>query len=101
MNRDFRQLDVMMLSMVSTRDNFLSRNDESSGFIHDPNPKGLDYRRRRLRHIKEVLKHSSVEHAVQIDIDERVTAWLNLFSELCESNNDPEPNWNLSTASNG
>jgi spermidine synthase len=37
-----------------------------------------------------VLKHPSVEQAVQIDIDERVTRLAEIyFPELCESNNDP------------
>jgi spermidine synthase len=39
--------------------------------------------------LKEVLKHSSIEQAVQIDIDERVTRLVEIyFPELCESNND-------------
>jgi spermidine synthase len=40
--------------------------------------------------LREVLKHPSVEVAVQIDIDERVTRLAEIyFPELCESNNDP------------
>jgi spermidine synthase len=40
--------------------------------------------------LREVLKHPSVEQAVQIDIDERVTRLAEIyFPELCESNNDP------------
>jgi spermidine synthase len=40
--------------------------------------------------LREVLKHPSVEHAVQIDIDERVTRLAEIyFPELCESNGDP------------
>jgi len=40
--------------------------------------------------LREVLKHPSVEQAVQIDIDERVTRLAEIyFPELCESNSDP------------
>ena len=40
--------------------------------------------------LREVLKHPSVEHALQVDIDERVTRLSEqYFPELCESNNDP------------
>jgi len=79
-------------TMVSTRDNFFYHEMMSHPalFTH-PNPKrvwiigGGD-----CGTLKEVLKHSSVEHAVQIDIDERVTRLAEqYFPELCESNNDP------------
>jgi spermidine synthase len=40
--------------------------------------------------LREVLKHPSVEQAVQVDIDEVVTrAAEQYFPELCESNQDP------------
>ncbi|KMT66158.1 polyamine aminopropyltransferase [Catenovulum maritimum] len=40
--------------------------------------------------LKEVLKHTSVEAATQIDIDELVTDMAKrYFPELCESNQDP------------
>jgi spermidine synthase len=40
--------------------------------------------------LREVLKHKSVEEAVQIDIDELVTRMAEkYFPELCEANNDP------------
>ena len=79
-------------TMVSTRDNFFYHEMMSHPalFIH-PDPKrvwiigGGD-----CGTLKEVLKHSSVEQAIQIDIDERVTRLAEIyFPELCESNNDP------------
>ena len=40
--------------------------------------------------LREVLKHDSVEQAVQVDIDERVTRLAEkYFPALCESNDDP------------
>ncbi|MDO9423016.1 MAG: polyamine aminopropyltransferase [Methylobacter sp.] len=79
-------------TMVSTRDNFFYHEMMSHPalFTH-PEPKkvwiigGGD-----CGTLREVLKHSSVEQAVQIDIDERVTRLAEIyFPELCESNNDP------------
>lgn len=79
-------------TMVSTRDNFLYHEMMSHPalFTH-PNPKkvwiigGGD-----CGTLREVLKHSSVEEAVQIDIDEVVTRMAErYFPELCESNSDP------------
>jgi len=79
-------------TMVSTRDNF---------FYHEMMSHPALYTHPNLKRVwiigggdcgtlKEVLKHSSVEHAVQIDIDERVTRLAEIyFPELCESNNDP------------
>jgi spermidine synthase len=79
-------------TMVSTRDNFFYHEMMSHPalFMH-PNPKtvwiigGGD-----CGTLKEVLKHPTVEQAIQIDIDERVTRLSEIyFPELCESNNDP------------
>lgn len=79
-------------TMVSTRDNFLYHEMMSHPalFTH-PNPKtvwiigGGD-----CGTLREVLKHKSIEKAVQIDIDELVTRMAEkYFPELCESNNDP------------
>jgi spermidine synthase len=78
--------------MVSTRDNFFYHEMISHPALYThPNPKrvciigGGD-----CGTLREVLKHPSVEHAVQIDIDERVTRLAEIyFPELCESNNDP------------
>ena len=40
--------------------------------------------------LREVLKHSSIKHATQVDIDERVTRLAEkYFPELCSSNSDP------------
>ncbi|MEO8977411.1 MAG: polyamine aminopropyltransferase, partial [Casimicrobiaceae bacterium] len=40
--------------------------------------------------LREVLKHEEVEHAVQVEIDERVTRLAEeYFPELCDSNGDP------------
>lgn len=79
-------------TMVSTRDNFFYHEMMSHPALYThPDPKrvwiigGGD-----CGTLKEVLKHPSVKHAVQIDIDERVTRLAEIyFPELCESNNDP------------
>jgi spermidine synthase len=79
-------------TMVSTRDNFFYHEMMSHPALYThPNPKrvwiigGGD-----CGTLKEVLKHPSVEQAIQIDIDERVTRLSEIyFPELCESNNDP------------
>jgi len=79
-------------TMVSTRDNFFYHEMMSHPALYShPDPKrvwiigGGD-----CGTLKEVLKHQSVEQAVQIDIDERVTRLSEIyFPELCESNNDP------------
>ncbi|TAL53864.1 MAG: polyamine aminopropyltransferase [Methylovulum sp.] len=79
-------------TMVSTRDNFFYHEMMSHPvlFTH-PDPKkvwiigGGD-----CGTLREVLKHPSIEYAVQIDIDERVTRLSEIyFPELCESNDDP------------
>ena len=79
-------------TMVSTRDNFFYHEMMSHPVLYThPDPKrvwiigGGD-----CGTLREVLKHPSLEQAVQIDIDERVTRLSELyFPELCESNNDP------------
>jgi spermidine synthase len=79
-------------TMVSTRDNFFYHEMMSHPALYThPNPKrvwiigGGD-----CGTLKEVLKHPSVEQAIQIDIDERVTRLAEIyFPELCESNGDP------------
>lgn len=90
---DFGNLMVIDgCTMVSTRDNFLYHEMMSHPVLYThPDPKrvwiigGGD-----CGTLKEVLKHKSVEQAVQIDIDERVTRLAEIyFPELCESNNDP------------
>jgi spermidine synthase len=78
-------------TMVSTRDNFFYHEMMSHPvlFAH-PDPKkvwiigGGD-----CGTLREVLKHQGIRHAVQIDIDERVTRLAEeYFPELCESNED-------------
>lgn len=79
-------------TMVSTRDNFFYHEMMSHPALYThPDPKrvwiigGGD-----CGTLREVLKHPSVEQAVQIDIDERVTRLAEIyFPELCESNHDP------------
>ena len=68
-------------TMVSTRDNFFYHEMMSHPALYThPNPKrvwiigGGD-----CGTLKEVLKHPSVEHAVQIDIDERVTRLAEIY----------------------
>lgn len=78
-------------TMVSTRDNFLYHEMMSHPVLYThPDPKrvwiigGGD-----CGTLREVLKHPSVEQAIQIDIDERVTRLAEIyFPELCESNGD-------------
>lgn len=79
-------------TMVSDRDNFLYHEmmTHPALFTH-PNPErvwiigGGD-----CGSLKEVLKHPEVKHAVQIEIDERVTRLAEqYFPELCASNHDP------------
>lgn len=78
--------------MLSERDNFLYHEMLAHPvlFTH-PDPKrvlivgGGD-----CGTLREVLKHPTVEEAVQVDIDEAVTrAAERFFPDLCESNNDP------------
>ena len=78
--------------MVTTRDNFFYHEMMSHPtlFTH-ANPKrvviigGGD-----CGTLREVLRHDSVESAIQVEIDERVTRLAEkYFPELCESNNDP------------
>lgn len=77
--------------MLSSRDNFIYHEMMAHPvlFTH-PNPKrvliigGGD-----CGTLREVLKHSQVELAQQVDIDEQVTRMSEkYFPELCESNND-------------
>ena len=79
-------------TMVSDRDNFLYHEmmTHTALYTH-PNPErvwiigGGD-----CGSLKEVLRHSEVKKATQIEIDERVTRLAErYFPELCTSNNDP------------
>ena len=78
--------------MVSTRDNFVYHEMMSHPALYThADPKnvviigGGD-----CGTLREVLKHESVDNAIQVEIDERVTRLAEkYFPELCESNNDP------------
>jgi spermidine synthase len=78
--------------MVTTRDNFFYHEMMAHAPLYThPNPKnvviigGGD-----CGTLREVLKHTGVETAVQCDIDEQVTRMAEkYFPELCESNSDP------------
>lgn len=78
--------------MLTSRDNFLYHEMMSHPalFTH-PDPKrvviigGGD-----CGTLREVLKHPGVAHALQVDIDERVTRLSErYFPELCDANQDP------------
>jgi spermidine synthase len=79
-------------TMVSTRDNFFYHEMMTHPVLYThPNPKrvwiigGGD-----CGALREVLKHPTIEHVVQIDIDERVTRLAEIyFPELCDANDDP------------
>lgn len=79
-------------TMVSTRDNFLYHEMMSHPALNShPNPEtvvivgGGD-----CGTLREVLKHSEVKSATQVEIDERVTRLSEIhFPELCDKNNDP------------
>ena len=78
--------------MVTTRDNFFYHEMMSHPSLYThANPKnvviigGGD-----CGTLREVLRHKSVESAIQVEIDERVTRLAEqYFPELCESNHDP------------
>lgn len=79
-------------TMVSTRDNFFYHEMMSHPalFMHADPKRVWIIGGGDCGTLREVLKHPSVEQAVQIDIDERVTRLAEIyFPELCESNNDP------------
>jgi spermidine synthase len=79
-------------TMVSTRDNFLYHEMMSHPalFTHARAKRVVIIGGGDCGTLREVLKHEEVEHAVQVEIDERVTRLAEqYFPELCESNNDP------------
>jgi len=89
---DFGKLMVIDgCTMVSSRDNFIYHEMMSHpALFSHPNPKqiliigGGD-----CGTLKEVLKHSGVKAALQVEIDERVTRLSEkYFPELCTSNKD-------------
>ena len=79
-------------TMVSTRDNFLYHEMMSHPalFTHARAKRVVIIGGGDCGTLREVLKHEEVEHAVQVEIDERVTRLAEqYFPELCESNKDP------------
>jgi spermidine synthase len=79
-------------TMVSTRDNFLYHEMMSHPalFTHARAKRVVIIGGGDCGTLREVLKHEEVEHAVQVEIDERVTRLAEqYFPELCASNNDP------------
>ena len=78
--------------MVTTRDNFLYHEMMSHPalFTHARAKNVVIIGGGDCGTLREVLKHETVESAVQVEIDERVTRLAEkYFPELCESNPDP------------
>jgi len=87
--------NVMLIDgamMVTTRDNFFYHEMMAHAplFTH-PDPKNvLIIGGGDCGTLREVLRHTGVQTAVQCDIDEQVTRMAEkYFPELCESNSDP------------
>ena len=80
------------LVMVTTRDNFYYHEmlSHPALFTH-PNPKDvLIIGGGDCGTMQQVLRHRSVQHATQVEIDEDVTRLSEVyFPELCSDNNDP------------
>ena len=79
-------------TMVSTRDNFLYHEMMSHPalFAHARAKRVVIIGGGDCGTLREVLRHEEVEHAVQVEIDERVTRLAEqYFPELCASNHDP------------
>jgi spermidine synthase len=78
--------------MLTARDNFLYHEMMSHPalFTHPDPRKVVIIGGGDCGTLREVLKHRGVQHALQVDIDERVTRLSEqYFPELCESNQDP------------
>ncbi len=78
--------------MLTTRDNFLYHEMMSHPalFTHARAKRVVVIGGGDCGTLREVLRHEEVEHAVQCEIDERVTRLSEqYFPELCDSNNDP------------
>src|SRR5690606_38637921 len=77
--------------MLTTRDNFLYHEmmAHPALFTHSNPQKVVVIGGGDCGTLREVLRHKEVEHAVQVEIDERVTRLAEqYFPELCESNGD-------------
>jgi spermidine synthase len=90
---DFGKLMVIDgFVMLTSRDNFLYHEMMSHPvlFTHAQPKDVLIVGGGDCGTLREVLRHDSVESAVQVEIDEQVTRLAEqYFPELCESNNDP------------
>jgi spermidine synthase len=78
--------------MVTTRDNFFYHEMMSHPalFTHAGPKRVVIIGGGDCGTLREVLRHQSVESAIQVEIDERVTRLAEkYFPELCESNGDP------------
>ncbi|HET6545808.1 MAG TPA: polyamine aminopropyltransferase [Rhodanobacteraceae bacterium] len=78
--------------MVTSRDNFLYHEmmAHPALFTHPRAKRVVIVGGGDCGTLREVLRHEEVEHAVQVEIDERVTRLAEkYFPELCESNADP------------
>ncbi len=78
--------------MLTSRDNFIYHEmmAHPALFSHQNPKKVLIIGGGDCGTLREVLKHSAIEHVDQIDIDEQVTRLSErYFPELCESNHDP------------
>ena len=92
------------LVMVTDRDNFVYHEMMSHPalFTHPDPQRVLIIGGGDCGTLHEVLKHTGVELAEQVELDERVTRVAEkFFPELCESNNDPRARCTSPTASNG
>lgn len=79
-------------TMVSTRENFLYHEMMTHPvlFTHRNPQQVVIIGGGDCGTLREVLRHDSVERAVQVEIDEQVTRVSErFFPELCEANNDP------------
>ena len=87
--------NVMLIDgamMLTSRDNFLYHEMMSHPalFTHADPKRVVIICGGDCGTLREVLRHEEVEHAVQVEIDERVTRLAEqYFPELCESNGDP------------
>ncbi len=78
--------------MLSERDNFIYHEmlSHPALFIHQRPCRVAIIGGGDCGTLREVLKHSRVEHVLQVEIDERVTRLAEqYFPELCEANHDP------------
>ncbi len=78
--------------MLTSRDNFLYHEMMSHPalFTHPDPERVVIIGGGDCGTLREVLKHKGVKHALQVEIDERVTRLSeHYFPELCESNRDP------------